>query len=381
MTEIRLIDSIHQISPDSWNRLWATDYPFIQHAFLAALEDSGCTCAKSGWAPSHLIVENQGQAIAAMPMYLKTHSYGEYVFDWAWADAYRRSGLNYYPKLVNAIPFTPATGPRLATTAEGGERNHITAAIAQFLSHHCQQHHISGWHSLFHSQDDNALWQHQQLLSRIGCQFHWHNQGFSQFDDFLATFNSRKRKSLRKERKQVLEAGVTLTRLTGKDISREDWDYFYAFYHTTYLKRSGNSGYLNREFFQAIADNMADQILMVKAERQGHIIAAALCFFDQQHLFGRYWGCREEVAGLHFEACYYQGIEFAIERGIQVFDPGAQGEHKIQRGFEPTLTYSGHWLSDSRFYAAVEDFLQREAISIQTYRRDCESYLPFKSTN
>lgn len=379
MMKIKLLSSIEQITAQSWNQLWSTDYPFIQHAFLVALEESGCISATSGWVPCHVIAEQDGNLLAAMPLYQKTHSYGEYVFDWAWADAYHRNGLNYYPKLINAIPFTPATGPRLAISNTGTDRAAVMAAIVRFLNTHCQQQGISGWHSLFHPPEDNSLWLQQGVLSRIGCQFHWRNQNFICFDDFLDTFNSRKRKSLRKERRQVAESGVNLTRLTGSEISSSDWDYFYAFYHTTYLKRSGNSGYLNRAFFHAIADSMAEQILMVKAEREGQTIAAALCFFDQQHLFGRYWGCREEIPGLHFEACYYQGIEFAIERGLQIFDPGAQGEHKIQRGFEPTLTYSSHWLADSRFYAAIDDFLGREAHSIKAYRDDCKTYLPFKS--
>ena len=378
MREIRLLDSIHAIDAHHWNALWDSDYPFIQHQFIAALEDSGCTSTNSGWTPSHLIVEEGGHLIAAMPIYLKNHSYGEYVFDWSWADAYRTHGLNYYPKLVNAIPFTPATGPRLATAA-GYSRDLLIAEIHAFLSDYCQQHDISSWHTLFHSETDNQRWKQQKLLSRIGCQFHWKNQNFANFDQFLTTFNSRKRKAVRKERKQVTEAGVSLIRLCGSDISVDDWELFYRFYHTTYLKRSGNSGYLNREFFQTIATTMPAQILMVKAEKQGRTIAAALCFFDHSHLFGRYWGCIEEVPGLHFEACYYQGIEFAIERKLQLFDPGAQGEHKIQRGFEPVLTYSSHWIADSRFEAAIGDFLRRETPGVLAYQQDCRSYLPFKN--
>lgn len=385
MPDFRLIDSIHEVSADDWNTLWNRDtqsqsfhYPFIQHGFLAALEDSGCTQTDTGWTPKHLLIHEGDRLTGAMPLYLKTHSYGEYVFDWAWADAYRRNGLNYYPKLLCAIPFTPATGPRLAL-ADGVDTQTMLKSVSEFLSAACLEHHWSSWHCLFYPPEQQRLWLSDQTLSRVGCQFHWYNRNYQTFDDFLDTFNSRKRKSVRRERRGVSESGVRLTRLVGDEITDDDWQKFYYFYHTTYLKRSGNTGYLNREFFEAIARNLGQQILMVKAEHEGDNIAAALCFFDDTHLFGRYWGCLEEIPGLHFEACYYQGIEFAIERGIQVFDPGAQGEHKIQRGFEPTLTYSQHWLADERFHAAVEDFLQRETPGVEAYREDCAGYLPFKA--
>lgn len=386
MPEFRLIDSIHEVSSSDWDGLWDNNpegqgarYPFIQHGFLAALEDSGCTQTDTGWTPKHLLIHEGDRLIGAMPLYLKTHSYGEYVFDWAWADAYRRNGLNYYPKLLCAIPFTPASGPRLAL-ADGIDHQPMFQTVSEFLSEACLTHHWSGWHCLFYPAQQQPLWIPEQTLARVGCQFHWFNRNYRDFDDFLDTFNSRKRKSVRRERRGVSEAGVTLTRLVGDQISAEDWDKFYYFYHTTYLKRSGNTGYLNREFFEAIARNLGDQILMVKAEQEGDTIAAALCFFNDTHLYGRYWGCLEEIPGLHFEACYYQGIEFAIERSIQVFDPGAQGEHKIQRGFEPTLTYSQHWLADERFHAAVADFLQRETPGVEAYQADCAEYLPFKNT-
>lgn len=387
MPEFTLLNSIHEVDPEHWDALWRTGddphYPFVRHCFLAALEGSGCTQADTGWTPKHLLLHEQGQLIAAMPLYLKTHSYGEYVFDWAWADAYHRHGLNYYPKLLCAIPFTPATGPRLALAA-GEDTGLRLRQIQAFLSASCREHRWSGWHGLFYPAAQQPLWQAaaeetHPALTRVGCQFHWFNRNYRDFDDFLQRFNSRKRKSVRKERRQVQDSGVTLTRLVGEQISAADWDRFYHFYHTTYLKRSGGTGYLNREFFAAIARDLGDHILMVKAQYQGDNIAAALCFFDDKRLYGRYWGCLEEVPGLHFEACYYQGIEFAIERGLQVFDPGAQGEHKIQRGFEPTLTYSQHWLADERFHAAVADFLRRETPGVEHYRDDCATYLPFRN--
>lgn len=387
MWHCRLLESIHEIDARIWNGLFDpgesdTPYPFMRHEFLAALEDSGCTETETGWQPQHLILENaEGEIIAAMPLYLKHHSYGEYVFDWSWADAYRRNGLHYYPKLLSAAPFTPATGARLAV-AEAVDKTAVIERITGFLDQHCEQHRLSGWHLLFLPAAETQRWQDAGNLTRAGCQFHWFNRDYRNFDDFLATFNSRKRKSVKKERRGVSDAGVTLSRLVGDEIQTTDWDRFYQFYHTTYLKRSGGTGYLNREFFDAIATHMGDQILMVNAQREGEgVIASALCFFDERQLYGRYWGCRKEVPGLHFEACYYQGIEFAIERGLQVFDPGAQGEHKIQRGFEPTLTYSQHWLAEPAFHEAVADFLRRETPGIEAYRDDCASYLPFRQEN
>ncbi len=379
-----LLDSIHRIDRHQWNQLWqqaggdAGLSPFLRHEFLAALEDSGCTNEKSGWVPRHLIVKSAtGELRGAMPLYEKHHSYGEYVFDWGWADAYQRNGLNYYPKLLAAIPFTPATGPRLALVDES-DRSVTVAALHRFLNDYCRSEGLSSWHCLFLPAGETELWQQAGSQSRIGCQFHWVNRSYDTFEQFLESFNSRKRKAVRKERSQVTAQGVTLQRLTGSAITAADWDRFYRFYHTTYLKRSGSGGYLNRDFFAAIGESLADQLLMVNGQRNGNTIASALCFFDQQRLYGRYWGCREEVSGLHFEACYYQGIEFAIERGLQVFDPGAQGEHKIQRGFEPTITWSQHWLADPRFMEAVEDFLRRETPAVEAYRDDCASYLPFR---
>lgn len=400
----QLINSIHDISAKDWDRLFTASlhlegnsqpvlpYPFLRHDFLAALEDSGCTQTETGWTPKHLLVfddaiqdkNGKPQAIAAMPLYLKHHSYGEYVFDWAWADAYRRNGMDYYPKLLSAVPFTPATGPRLAIdnrldSQHANHRQQVIHSVSEFLVSYCHEHGLSGWHQLFLPEQQTKSWRAADSLTRTGCQFHWINRNYQNFDEFLQGFNSRKRKSVRKERRQVAEQGVTLSRLVGPEISKDDWDRFYHFYHTTYLKRSGNTGYLNREFFEAISRDLSDQILMVKADIAGQgTVACALCFFDDTHLYGRYWGCQVEVPGLHFEACYYQGIEFAIERGLKRFDPGAQGEHKIQRGFEPTLTYSQHWLADDRFHTAVDNFLTQETPGVEAYQTDCQSYLPFK---
>lgn len=389
--EFQVVDTIHRVSAEAWQALWKTDYPFVQYGFLTALEDSGCTpgniaCngeenasgdAESGWQVAHLLGYDGEKLVLAMPMYRKTHSWGEYVFDWSWAEAYHRNGLAYYPKLVCAVPFTPATGPRIAC-ADSHELGAVLPLALTWLRQFCEAQGFSGAHLLFPDKALSSQWQALDWQQRQGCQFHWFNRDYTSFDDFLSGFASRKRKNLRKERQQVLAADVTLQRLTGADITPQDWDAFYQFYHMTYLKRSGATGYLNRDFFARLGEAVGDQLLMVVAYREGRRIAASLCFFDNECLYGRYWGCREEVPGLHFEACYYQGIEFAIERGLQRFDPGAQGEHKIQRGFEPVLTYSNHWLVEPAFNDAVGDFLQREKPAIEQYRQQCAEALPFK---
>ena len=377
--QFELIDSINAVDARQWDQLWATDYPFVQHTFLAALESSGSVSATTGWQPQHLIGYLDGQLKVAIIAYLKQHSWGEYVFDFAWAEAYQRNNLSYYPKLLSAIPFTPASGPRWAFADDLDHDKTLQQSIG-FLQNFCFENQISGWHCLFSDTQQSEKLINAKAPQRLGCQFHWYNKQYSSFEDFINGFTSRKRKNLRKERQTVTASGVQLHRLTGNDITQQHWDDFYQFYHTTYLKRSGSTGYLNRDFFQRLASAIPDQLLMVVAEQNHEPIAAALFFFDSQKLYGRYWGCRQEISGLHFEACYYQGIEFAIEQGLQSFDPGAQGEHKIQRGFEPTLTYSNHWLAHPEFSHAINDFLQREKPSIIEYQSQCSEHLPFKNT-
>jgi uncharacterized protein len=376
MTGFRFVDSIEAVAAADWDAVLASDYPFLKHAFLTALESSGAATRESGWQPRHLLIEQDGTLIGHMPLYLKYHSYGEYVFDWSWADAWHRNGLDYYPKLLSAIPFTPATGPRLSLlphcdTAE------LREAAGRFL---CEQaaESASSLHVLFTRMDEDGHWQQAGLSRRLAPQYHWFNRDYQSFDDFLATFSSRKRKSLRRERRLVAEAGVTLRRIEGPDISARHWQHFYHCYQMTYAKRSGHGGYLNQAFFASLGKTMPDHLLMVLAERDGEPIACALSFHDGETLYGRYWGCLREVECLHFEACYYQGIEYCIERGLSRFDPGAQGEHKIQRGFEPVETRSRHWIVDPRFRAAVDRFLQDERPAIERYLHDARQLLPFK---
>lgn len=374
MLSLRFIDSIEDIAAADWDAVLTSDYPFLRHAFLGALERSGATTARSGWQPRHLLLESGGRLVGHLPLYLKHHSYGEYVFDWSWADAYRRHGLPYYPKLLSAIPYTPATGPRLSLRPEVDTETAHAAVIAE-LQAYCRER-ASSLHVLFPTGDESALW--GELSERIAPQYHWFNRGYRDFEDFLDTFSSRKRKNLRKERRRVAEQGVTLRFVEGAAIDASLWQHFYHCYQMTYAKRSGHGGYLNEGFFQDIGRCMPDNLLLVVAERDGQPVAAALNFKDSTTLYGRYWGCVQELEYLHFEACYYQGIEYCIEHGLQRFDPGAQGEHKIQRGFEPVVTRSRHWIVDEQFRGAIDHFLVEETRAIHDYLVEARALLPFK---
>ena len=385
--EVQFVTSINDIEPASWHSLSAHDYPFSRYEFLAALENSGAVDAKTGWQPLHAVLygdhssahqQQDHKPLAVMPLYLKQHSYGEYVFDWSWANAYQQHGYSYYPKLITAIPFTPAHGPRILT-ADPNQLNWITNAFTAAIIEQADRLNASSWHCLFpNDQLLTALTQDDRLLVRKGCQFHWYNKGYQSFDDFLATFNSRKRKNLRKERQRVEQQGIELRRMNGAEISTEQLNTFYEFYQSTYLKR-GQTGYLNHLFFQLLCQTMPEQLVFVLAYHHNDLVAGALCFKDKETLYGRYWGCKEEYNALHFEACYYQGIEYCIEHNLNRFDSGAQGEHKIQRGFTPITTWSTHWIAHPGFRTAIDDFVQREADHIDLYINDASDYLPFKA--
>lgn len=376
---VRFINSIHDIGAQQWNQLCSDDYPFSRHEFLAALEDSGCTTNESGWQVAHLLVYEDQELLAAMPGYIKYHSYGEYVFDWAWADVYQRFGFNYYPKWISAIPFTPCAGSRLLIRTSQ-ESTAVIAAICTALEKECELKDYSGWHCLFPTEDQSKLFLPAQTMQRLGCQFHWFNHSYHHFDDFLARMASRKRKNITKERNQVSAQGVTFIVKEGAAITVEDMDLFYALYRNTYLKRSGHTGYLSQDFFQRLTQTFANfTVLVCAVTEQQTVIAAALFFRDQHTLYGRYWGCFEEYQFLHFETCYYQGIEYAIANKLQRFDGGAQGEHKIARGFEPVVTYSNHSIRSRQFRPAIENFLAQEREHIQTYIQEAAQLLPFKN--
>ncbi len=376
--QLRLIDSIDDIEASAWDSLSGGDYPFVRHGFLRALEASGAVSEEAGWQPRHLLGFAGEQLVLALPLYIKHHSYGEYVFDWAWADAYQRLGLEYYPKMLSAIPFTPCTGPRLRLAASVKPTEAWPQVLA-FIQDSCRRQGVSGWHCLFEQAPAPDLLAGLGASQRLGCQFHWYNRHYETFDDFLASLSSRKRKNIVKERRRVMEQGFTFTRHAGDQLTEQDWRFFFDLYRLTYLKRSGHTGYLNLDFFLRLGHQLPENCVMIKAHLQGRAVAASLFIRDQHTLYGRYWGCLAEFDFLHFETCYYQGIDFVIAEQMTRFDGGAQGEHKIARGFEPVLTYSNHWLADERLAAAVADFVAREAQAVQDYAEDCRAHLPYRT--
>lgn len=371
--EFSTVARIADIPAENWDALF-NDYPFTRHAFLHALETSGSVGGQSGWQPLHIVAYEGDNLVLAMPGYIKYHSYGEYVFDWSWADAYQRHGLEYYPKYVNAIPFTPATGPRIGCIDIDKAHPKLQAFIIGLL----ESRGLSGHHLLFPFEDQLSAWANAGWATRCGVQFHWHNDNFSDFDDFLATFSSRKRKNLKRERRRIDEQQLLCNTVRGDLASAEQWQRFFECYQVTYLKRSGHGGYLTKGFFEHIVASMGEHIVLMFAEHGGDMVASALCFKDQTKLYGRYWGCLAEFDQLHFELCYYRGIEYCIAEGLQYFDPGAQGEHKIQRGFTPIKTWSAHRLADAQFHAAVDDFCVHEGEHNEDYLLAARELLPFR---
>lgn len=368
---LRLVDSLDAIAPDAWDAL-AGGNPTLSHAFLASLHESGCASAATGWRPRYLTLREGDGLAGAVPLYEKAHSYGEYVFDWAWADAYERHGLAYYPKWVAAVPFTPATGPRLMASSDA-----VRERLARALVDLARGSGASSLHVLFPDEADAGALRAAGLSERPGVQFHWRNAGYGTFDDFLAALSHDKRKKIRQERRKVAGAGVRLRRVTGREASEDDWDFFTACYRRTYREHR-STPYLTRGFFGLIARRMPDNVLLVIAERDGRPVAAALDLFSPATLYGRYWGAVEHVPGLHFEACYYQAVEFAIERGIARVEGGAQGEHKHARGFLPEVTRSFHWLAHPAFARAVDDYLGREGAGIAQYVDELNERTPFR---
>ena len=353
------------------------DYPFLQMPFIEALEKSSSVCADTGWEPMHLSAQ-ENECEFFMPLYLKSHSWGEYVFDWSWANAYQEYGLDYYPKLLTAIPFTPATGPRITGLKNGTANAVVCEKLVNNALQLTKELGASGWHLLFPEKTLLENLKELPLLNRTGVQYHWFNRGYQDFDHFLSTLNSRKRKMVRKERADVVRQNIQIDMLEGDCIDADTWGFFYQLYQRTYLKRSGTGGYLNKAFFTQIATTMPEQIVMAIARQENQPIACALYFYDSETLYGRYWGSWGEFQYLHFELCYYRGIELAIAKRLKKFDAGAQGEHKIIRGFEPVETHSLHWIADHRFREAIARFLDDENHSIQAYIRRAAETLPYK---
>ncbi len=378
---VRLLHSLSEISTVDWNSLAGDTNPFVRHEFLHALERAGCTGAGTGWLPQHTVVtdESSGKPLGAVPLYLKEHSYGEYVFDWAWANAYARAGLEYYPKLVAAVPFTPATGPRLLIAPQA-DRAAVASALIEAALAHAQQLRVSSLHWLFTTESEIQLLKHHGLLHRSGFQFHWSNPGYRDFGDFLASFTADKRKKVRRERRAVCEAGVTVEMRDGLALDASDWDRFREFYHAT-VRAHGAIPYLTPAFFRMIGETMPQNTLLALARRGSITIGGALFFRGRDTLYGRYWGGIEHIPGLHFETCYYVAIEYCIAHGLKRFEAGAQGEHKLARGFVPTPTYSAHWLAHPQFARAVADFLAREHGSLEYAMHELNEHAPFKRRN
>jgi len=365
------VNSIDHIDKLTWQALADSTSPFVNYQFFNALENSQSVCNKTGWQPHHLIYSNSNNKNAILPMYLKQHSWGEYVFDWAWADAYEKHNQPYYPKLVATIPFTPITTPKLLT--QNIELEHLFAN----LSAHCIENNINSWHILFTQTKAAKSLQSESIFHRNTVQFHWFNRQYHDFNEFLSTFTARKRKNVKKERLSISQQKIKIRQVLGKDISSEELSFFYLTYQLTYLKR-GHSPHLTESFFNNILKSLPDNILLIIASIDECDIACSWFFYDEQQLYGRYWGCTNTYNNLHFELCYYQGIEFCIKHKLKVFNPGAQGEHKIQRGFEPVLTHSYHWIKNQSFRPAIQQYCQQEQQQMQQYLEHCQQFLPFK---
>jgi predicted N-acyltransferase len=374
--QVQILEEIKSVPAAQWNALGAAPYPFLRHEFLHALEAEGCLGERFGWIPRHIVVyDNQQQLLAAVPLYLKYNSYGEFVFDWSWADAYQRNGLQYYPKLVSASPYTPANGPKLLLAPNAPlECREILFNTALELA---QSMNSSSLHWLFTTDDETDFLAKHKMLRRLGCQFHWHNRGYANFADFLAELSSAKRKNIKRERRKVKEANINFRLLNGTEASETDWQDFHQLYQDTFLKHHGMPT-LSLGFFQSIAKSMPQQVLLVQAMQQNQVVAAAFNLVGEHTLYGRHWGCREEFDSLHFEACYYQGIEFCIQHKLQCFEPGAQGEHKVSRGFLPTKTWSAHWIADARFAQAIGKFLEDETEGMHDYIDEINQHSPYR---
>ncbi|MBT9370234.1 GNAT family N-acetyltransferase [Rhizobium sp. CSW-27] len=387
MTEkltLRVEKSFSAISPDSWSALSGTRRggevaynPFLSHAFLSALEESGSATAKTGWLGHHLLLEDaDGRLLAAVPGYLKSHSQGEYVFDHGWADAFERAGGRYYPKIQCAIPFTPATGPRLLTRS-GMERAAWQQTLAAGLAEVTRQTGVSSAHVTFLPEAEVEAFEEAGFLHRTDQQFHFLNKGYANHEAFLAELSSSKRKNLRKERRAALEGGLSIDWLTGRDLTEDIWDQFFAFYMDTGSRKWGRP-YLNRRFYSLIGERMAEDILLVMAKRDGRYVAGAINFIGEEALFGRHWGCIEDHPFLHFEVCYHQAIDFALEKGLARVEAGAQGEHKLARGYLPITTHSAHYIAHPGLRRAVADYLDQERRQVEYTGEVLTEHSPFR---
>ncbi len=373
-TTFSLVHRLDELDASGWNRL-AGSQPFVQYAFLQGLYQTGCAAGPTGWAPHYLLMRRDGALVGAMPLYLKSHSRGEYVFDHGWAQAFAQHGLDYYPKLLCAVPFTPVPGPRLLAATHQDR-----VALARQAIQLTEQNGISSLHVLFPHPLDQAALEEAGFMVRENVQFHWFNEGYQDFAQFLASLSQQKRKKINQDRKKSIQAGISFTWLNGDAIDDDSLKFFYRCYEQTYLEH-GNPPYLNLAFFGHLRAHMAENLVIVLAHRQGTPVAAALNLRDQTHLYGRYWGSMTYIPGLHFETCYMQGIEYCISHGLSVFEGGAQGEHKLSRGLMPVRTCSAHWIADPRYARAIADFLDQEGAAVGQYIDTLKQHAPFKNTH
>jgi predicted N-acyltransferase len=372
----KVYKSIDELKARDWNALGVDGNPFLRHEFFAALEHTGCIGVTNGWDPCYFTLKDAAGLAAAVPAFRKTHSYGEFVFDFAWAQAYARFGSRYYPKLTVAVPFTPATGPRLLVRSDL-DRATVARRLLTEIESYTASHSLSSVHALFLDEPAHQAFEQAGWLIRRDCQFHWTNHNYPSFDAYLETFTADKRKKAKRERRRVAEAGIVFETRMGADLDERTLDYVYAFHRDTFL-RHGHEPYLTREFFSEAARTLGDALMVKLAVKAGQPVAAAIFFWSKSALFGRYWGSSQDYNSLHFEACYHQGIEFCIEQGVARFEPGTQGEHKVSRGFEPTLTWSAHFIANRRFRDAIEDYLDREGASVDAYAEEVQAHVPYR---
>ncbi|MGB5281539.1 MAG: GNAT family N-acetyltransferase [Arenicellales bacterium] len=377
---VKIYQSLLDIPAKQWDRVNIDDNPFTSYAFLSSLEESASIGNKTGWLPRYLVMHDEsGNLAGALPMYEKHHSWGEYVFDWAWANAWQQCGLAYYPKLIVAVPFSPVSGQRILI-ADGYEKEQVINGLHQAAIDFAKEASYSSLHYLFPTSDECSYLQQQGLQIRHDVQFHWDNRDYQGFQEFLSTMSSRKRKKIARERRRVSEHGIEFNVISGQEISAVNMQNMYEFYLSTIMAH-GSHAYLSSRFFQLLGQRMADNIVLIEAHYQGDIIAAALNIRHEDVLYGRYWGCNEEYHSLHFETCYYQAIDYCINNSLSRFEGGAQGEHKLSRGFLPSITCSAHWMADEKLSSAISDFLDREKAHVAHYQQLLDQRSPFKDDN
>lgn len=375
--EWTITDSLERVHPEDWNRLAGPENPFIRHEFLVALERNACVGADSGWRPNHLLVHEAGRLVGAAPMYLKDHSYGEFVFDWAWAEAYMRIGLAYYPKLVVAVPFTPVPGSRLLVGPNTNAQRVAQVIIGGIVAH-AKHEKVSSLHCLFTNPADTDRLAPNGFMRRTGCQFHWHNHGYEDFDEFLDGLTSKRRKQIKRERREVQRANLDVRIMSGHEISEGEWSAYNRLYRSTFDRKWGFPT-LTLGFFKEVGRTMPESVVLTMVSSEGQEIAGALSFRGSNSLFGRHWGCSKFYHSLHFEACYYRAIDYCIRHGLKRFEAGAQGEHKISRGFSPVPTWSAHWIEHEGFREAVGKFLKSEEREMARYIAAANEHSPYKS--